>query len=172
MAAREVNCKLSLLEFLERVQLHLMAGVLVTLTDQSNVSCHLLTHFCSATAGQTLALREQVDLCPTGQAVTPSAVLGLRRQGLWGLKRPEVLTMTRGERIQSELICWGGCASHPTPPPSTRQPVLQLITGLGSKMGQMSTPGALPENRGSLARSRSCHCQAISHGPRQGYLHV
>lgn len=76
VAARKVNCKLYLLEFLERVQPHLTAGVLVTLADQSNISCHLLTHFSSATAGQTLALREQVDPCHTGQAVTPQCSAG------------------------------------------------------------------------------------------------
>lgn len=38
------------------------------------------------------------------------------------------------------LICWSCAAVHPPPLP-TRQPVLQLITGLNSKMGQMSTPG-------------------------------
>lgn len=50
VAAKNVNFKLYLLEFLERFQPHLMAGVLVTLTDQSNVFRSLLTHLCSAIA--------------------------------------------------------------------------------------------------------------------------
>lgn len=117
VAAREVTCKLSLLEFLERVQLHLMAGVLVTLTDQSNVSCHVLTHFYSATAGHTLTLREQVDLCHTGQAVTPSAVLGLRRQGLWGLQETRSLNNDprRKNTIRAHLLGRLCLPPHPTP---------------------------------------------------------
>lgn len=122
VAARKVNCKLYLLEFLERVQLHLTPGVLVTLTDQSNIPCHLLTHFSSATAGQTLALREQVDPCHTGQAVTPSAVLGLRRQGLWGLEETRSLNNDprRKNTIRAHLL--GRLCAYPTPPPPPGRP--------------------------------------------------
>lgn len=80
-------------------------------------------------------------------------------------------TMTQGKSEQSGLICWS-CDSDLPAPLSARQPVLQLITGLSSKMGQMSTPGALPGNRGFLARSRSCLCQAISPPSGRGHLRV
>lgn len=83
-----------------------------------------------------------------------------------GLQRPRGSRSLNNDprasrRKQSKLICWSctlallpcrGLAS------STRPPVLQLITGLGSRMGQMSTRGALPGNKRLPGLAGSCHC--------------
>lgn len=50
--------------------------------------------------------------------------------------------------------------------------VQQLITGLGSRMGQMSTPRGPAWERGLPGLARGCHCQHRKLPPRAGHLHV
>jgi hypothetical protein len=62
VAAKNMNFKLHLLEFLGRFQPHGMAGALATLTDQPNIFCYLPPKtFLLCRCWRTCTLKEQVD---------------------------------------------------------------------------------------------------------------
>lgn len=127
-----------------------------------------LTHFYSAIAGKPYSWRAGGFPASRAGCVTHEG-LGLRRLSLCGLEETRSLNNDprRENRMKAHLLELG----YP-PTCSTRPPVLQLITGLGSKMGQMSTPRGPAWEQGLPGQSRGCHCQHISLSLRQGHLHV